>query len=145
MSEQLRVRADARLEAALRERGVADPRDAYRQRLRALREVDETLFDRAREHYNASVLPALAGDSDALAEWIDYGRFLAELLAPGRIVAIDRTGRALPYVPPPPADTMLLHVPSDGGRPIVTLALPAAPSPAQQATYDLLVLGRESL
>jgi hypothetical protein len=145
MRGDLRVRADARLEAALSERALADPRDGFRARLRWLRETNPELFERAARHYEDEVLPGLAGEEDPVEAWVEYGRYVEELVAPGRTVAIDEFGRAVPYVRPLIPELLVLHVPEDRDAAAVTLAMPRAPSPAQRATCDLLVRGRLSL
>jgi hypothetical protein len=145
MQEDLRARADARLEAALRERELADPREGYRARLRALRDTDAERFAQALRHYESAVLPGLAGEADPVDVWVEYGRFLAGMLAPGRTITVDRTGLATPYEPPLPAEAMILHLPDDRSASVTPLATPIQMSPPQRATYDLLVLGRESL
>src|SRR5690606_19528330 len=89
----LRAIADQRFAHALARAGARDPRDFYRERLRALRERDEGAFHRALQYYERRLLPAVASpDSDPLAEWLEYGRILAELSAEGRTVQVDRTG-----------------------------------------------------
>lgn len=145
METNLRGRADTRLDAALGERGLSDSRDAYRGRLRALRDSSPALYERAAAHYEQDILPELAERADPVETWIEYGRFLAELTAPGRTVTIDASGRAQPYSPPLPAQAMVVHLPDDRGAAALALATPAAPSPQQQATYSLLVLGRLAL
>lgn len=145
MTTDLRDRANARLDAALRDRELADPRGGYRTRLRALRETRPELFERATRHYEEHVLPALAAGDDAIDTWIDYGRVLAEMIGPGRVLAIDGTGVARPYSPPLPAGALVLHVPYDPETVTLPLAEPAAPSAAQRAAYDLLVRGRLAL
>jgi hypothetical protein len=127
---------------ALARTGSRDPREYYRERLRALRDRDEQAFQRAREHYETRLLPAVAReDSDPLAEWLDYGRILADLTTPGRAVAIDPTGLAHPYSPPVPADRLVLHLPTSAREPALLIGLPPALSPAQRASFDLLVKG----
>jgi hypothetical protein len=146
MDRETRSRADARLEAALRDQGLADPRAAYRACLRALREANHDAFERALRHYDEVVVPLLAdGDEDPVQVWIDYGRFLGELLAPGRTVAVDGSGRAQPYAAPGPPLMLILHLPEDRGAPAIALCSPDQPTPPQQAAYDLLVLGRDAL
>ncbi len=141
----MRVQAEGRLDAALLERGLADPRDDYRARLRALREASPDHFARALRHYDEVVLPSLASAGDAVEVWIEWGRFLADLVTPGRTVAVDGAGRSQPYELPLARDRMVLHLPEDRGSPAIPLATPRLPTPAQQATYDLLVLGKLAL
>jgi hypothetical protein len=142
MSEQ--STEDARLSEAFARQQLEDTRPLYRQRLRRLRERDATAFDRALRHYEEVVLPAL-GAGNAVEAWVEYGRWLAELDGPGRLLAIDPWGRATPYSPPPTEDALILHVPEDPRAPVLATRVPAAPSPSQQATYDLLVLERVEL
>ena len=63
-------------------------------------------------------------------------------LAPGRTVAIDETGRASPYEKPTRTD-LVLHLPDAKGTRALLVGLPAEPSPAQRATYDVLVAGKQ--
>jgi hypothetical protein len=140
-----RIRADARLEAALTARELADPRDGYRSRLRALREIDPDRFARALRHYEEVVLPGLAGEGDAVEVWIEYGQFLADMLAPGRTVMVNGAGRAEIYAVPLPRESMVLHLPEDSAAAAIPLVTPRLPTPPQRATYDLLVLGKLSL
>jgi hypothetical protein len=140
--ERERERAEARLVEALARTGGRDPREYYRERLRALRDRDEQAFQRAREYYETRLLPAVAREeSDPLAEWLDYGRLLAELTAPGRTVEIDPSGLAHPYAPPVPADRLVLHLPTSAREPALLVGLPPTLSPAQRASFDLLVKG----
>src|SRR5690606_2014126 len=88
MDPQLRASAEARLEEAARAAGIADPRPAYRERLRQLRQASQDTFDNAIRHYEKHVLPAMV-DSDPLHTWIEYGRYLASLEGDGRVVTID--------------------------------------------------------
>jgi hypothetical protein len=139
----VRARADLRFLGALERTGARDPRDFYRQRLRDLRERDADAYRRAVTYYETRLLPAVAEErSDPLVEWLEYGRMLAQLAAPGRAVAIDATGRATEYAPPVAPDHLVLHLPTAAREPVLTVGLPARLSPAQRATYDLLVAGR---
>jgi hypothetical protein len=138
-SPDLREQAEARFQAALRERNARDPRDFYRDRLRALKGENPEAFREATRYYEETLIPAVAApDSDPLAEWLEYGRVLARLAMPGRTVQIDPTGRASDYARPVPPDALVLHLPES--RPAALLVgLPAALSPAQKAAHDLLV------
>jgi hypothetical protein len=144
MSEQVKERAEARLLEAFTRHAVADNRPAYRQRLRGLRDRDPAAFDRALRHYEDDVLPALAGGDDPVAVWIAYGDWLGRLDGPGRLVEIDARGRARP-ADAAAADGLVLFIPDDAGAQVLAVRLPAAPAPAQRATYDLLVAGRVEL
>lgn len=142
--QRLRERADQRFEQALGEAGARDPREFYRRRLRELRADNPDAFGRAVEYHDARLVPAVArDDSDPLAEWLEYGRFLAGLTCPGRTVQIDPTGLAAEYTPPVPLDHLVLHLPDDTRRPALAVGLPPRLSPAQRATYDLLVEGKQ--
>jgi hypothetical protein len=113
--------------------------------MRQLRETDESAFRRAREHYETRLLPTVArDDTDPLAEWLDYGRVLAELASPGRTVEIDPSGRALPYSQPVSPDRLVLHLPTSARDPAILVGLPTTLSPAQRATYSLLVKGEKA-
>lgn len=142
MDAHLKARADERFAQALASSGAKDPRDFYRDRLRELRTRDEKAYARAVEYYETRLLPAVArDDSDPLAEWLEYGRMLAQLTVDGSPAQIDATGRYHPYAPPVPADHMVLHLPTSARDPALVIGLPAQLSPAQRATYALLVRG----
>lgn len=139
-----RARADARLEEALAAAAMADPRGTCRDRLKALRAEDPSAFEQAVAYFDTQLVPAILEGGEPLAEWLAYGRFLAERGGPGRVVAVDAGGRARPYEPPP-AGNLVLFLPQEGRRGVIPLLSPASPSPAQTATYDLLVRGRREL
>jgi hypothetical protein len=143
MGEDLRERAAARLERALAEAGVEDPRAAYRARLRELRARDPAALAESVRYYEEVLLPRVADEgSDPIAEWLEYGRLLAELGGPGRVVEVDPSGRARPYRGGSPREQLLLHLPDDPRRAVFVLGMPRELSAPQRATYDLLVLGR---
>ncbi|HEU0013945.1 MAG TPA: hypothetical protein VFQ45_09695 [Longimicrobium sp.] len=136
----LRARADERFQAALQASGARDPREFYREQLRALRAGDRQAYDRALEYYEERLIPAVAAEgSDPLGEWLEYGRVLASLSLPGRTVQIDASGVAADYARPVPPDALVLHLPEQPARAALPLGLPPRLSPAQRATYDLLV------
>ncbi len=141
--EQKRL-ADARLQASLGAAGLADPRDLYRTRLRALRSRDTAAFDRALAYYENELVPRVAADADPVAEWLAYGKMLAELSGPGRVIAVDGSGRARPETGDA-TDDLLLFMPDDGSDPAMVLSAPAEPTPAQNATIQLLVERRREL
>ncbi len=136
-----RTLADQRLDQALAETGLEDPRPGFRERLKALRVRDAAAFARAREYFETKLVPAIAEGAEPLGDWVAYGRVLLEHEGPGRLVAVDAGGRAQPYRPPPGRE-LLLFIPEDGRRPILPLLAPLAPSPAQRAAVDLQVHGR---
>src|SRR5512145_2378726 len=93
---ELRTRADTRLAQAAEAAGFADPRPPLRERLRDLKESHPAAFERARAHYEQTVLPALAGEAEPLQGWVEYARFVGELTSAGRLMAVDATGEAAP-------------------------------------------------
>lgn len=137
MEPDLRGRAETRLAEAAAALGLADPRPPYRERLRELRAQDRAAFDRAIEHYERDVLPALT-EQDPVAEWVEYGRHLASLTTPGDVVRIDAQGRATPWTPDASA-ALVLFIPRDTAAGVLVLCQPLEPSDAQQATVNLLV------
>lgn len=135
-----RPQADANFASALERAGARDPRDFYRERLRELKAERPDGFHRAVAYHDERLIPAVAApESDPLAEWLEYGRLLAELLAEGETVQVDATGFATPYAPPVPGDRLVLHLPRDARRPALLVGLPPELSPAQRATHELLV------
>lgn len=129
---------DDPLAAAFAERDLEDPRPLYRDLLLELRDEDPDAYEEAVRRYREEVEPAAEGE-DALVAWIDYGRRLAARLAPGRAVAVDRSGRSRDAGRgPPPAACLLLHLPESTGRRAVTLAVPADPTEHQEQTRELL-------
>lgn len=145
MNDTVAAAAERALEAALAESGARDPRDFYRERLRELRRLRPDEYRSLVEYYTNTLLPEVAESRrDALVAWTEYGRRLAEALAPGRTVAIDDTGRARPYDPATGVG-LILHLPNDGGARALLVALPHSLTPAQRATYDVLVAGKQRM
>ena len=143
-TQELRDRADRRFEEALKQTGARDPRDFYRKRLKELREQDVDAFRRALAYFEERLIPAVAAEgSDAVAEWLEYGRFLAGLAARGTTLQVDPTGLAVPYAPPVPRDHLVIHLPDASGLKALVVGIPPELSPAQRATYDLLVSGSQ--
>lgn len=143
-AQDLRERADRRFEETLAASGARDPRDFYRRRLKELREQSPDAFRRALSYFEERLIPAVAAEgSDPLGEWLEYGRYLAGLAAPGRTLQIDPLGRAAPYAPPVPTDHLVLHLPDAASGRALVVGIPADLSPAQRATYDLLVSGSQ--
>ncbi len=126
---------------AVTDHGLADPRKELRDRLRWLKGAHPEAFERAVRYYEERTLPQLA-EGDPLAAWVEYARELGELTAEGRVVSVDATGRARAWSGE--AD-LVLFVPSDDRETAFAALSPAEPSPAQRATYDLLVRGRFEL
>jgi hypothetical protein len=143
-TQDVRERADRRFEEALKATGARDPRDFYRTRLKELRERSPDAFRRALAYFEERLTPAVAAEgSDPVAEWLEYGRFLATLFAQGRTVQVDAAGRAAAYAPPVPLDHLVLHLPDAAAERALVVGLPPELSPAQRATYDLLVSGSQ--
>jgi hypothetical protein len=145
MDPQLRARADNRLQEAAAALGLADPRPAFRDRLRHLREQHPDAFSRAVAHYENDVLPALAEEPDPVATWVGYGTFLGGLTAEGRAYRVDATGRATTFRAPARAGELILFVAEEARADVLVMAAPAQPSAAQDATVDLLVNRKLSL
>ncbi|MGD8320937.1 MAG: hypothetical protein PVJ02_10790 [Gemmatimonadota bacterium] len=146
MTDDLTQEADRRLEEALEREGARDPREFYRQRLRELKQANPEGYQKAVEHYREKLIPHVAsGEVDPLVAWTEYGRRLAESLAPGRTMALDATGRAHPYEPPADRDHLLLHLPDGKGGRALLVGLPAELSTAQKAAYAVLVQGKQKL
>ena len=145
MSEDLRARADARLEAALNGSGIRDPRPHLRRMLKHLKDRNPPAFERALSHYESVLVPGVAGEDDPLGRWLEYGRLLAELSGEGAMMAIDGTGRARPADDAPPPDSLILYLPESAETPAAVLRCPAETTAAQDASIQLLVLGRVSI
>jgi hypothetical protein len=137
--------SEARLVDAFARLGLVDPRESYRSVLRELRARDADAFSRATTHYQRQVLPALVSVEDPVAAWIDYGRIIGEMTAPGRMMSVDSTGRAFPFSSPVRGGELVVFVPDDGTRGAFAAAVPSDLSPAQKATLSLLVDARLAL
>lgn len=145
MTTDLHARADARFAEALAATGARDPRDYYRARLRDLRRSNPRGYADAVGYYQTTLVPSIAErGADPLAAWQEFGLLLARLTAPGRPVAVDRTGRSRPFEPPGEPQDMVLHLPDAGNARALLVGLPPTPSAAQTATHDWLVLGRRA-
>ena len=145
MSEDATATAEQVLEDALEATGARDPREFYRDRLRELKQVNPEGYQQAVAYYRDTLIPSVAaGAEEPLAAWTEYGRKLAEALAPGRTVSIDRTGLAKAYGGAA-HDALILHLPDAGGARALLVGLPADLSDAQRATYDVLVAGKHRL
>ena len=143
MADAVATAAEQALETALAESGARDPREFYRERLRELKRVRPDDYQKAVAYYTETLLPDVASRRrEPLAAWTEYGRRLAEALAPGRTVGIDESGRARPF-DAAPAGSLVLHLPDDSGARALLVALPRSLSPAQRATYDVLVSGKQ--
>lgn len=146
MSEDVAAQADRKLEEALAREGARDPREFYRQRLRELKQANSEGYAKAVAYYRDTLIPDVASGAAApLEAWTEYGRRLAQSLAPGRTVAVDGTGRAHPYEAPAPRGHLVLHLPEGKGGRALVVGLPAELTAAQRATYDVLVSGKLKL
>lgn len=144
MSDQITAEADRRLQEALDAIGGRDPREFYRERLRELKSSNPDGYENAVAYYQDTLIPQVAsGDADPLVAWAEYGRMLAETVAPGRTMSIDTTGRAHPYQAPESSDRLVLHMPDSNGVRALLVSLPPELSTAQRATYDVLVSGKQ--
>ena len=144
MSEETRSQADARTAAALEALELRDPREHFREWLKSLRDTDPAAFAAARAYFEDKLLPRLADPaSDPVAEWIAYGRHLAEQEGAGAVVAVDGMGRAHPYEDEV-RGVLILFLPDDPVQRARILSLPRHPSRAQRATCDLLALAKTS-
>jgi hypothetical protein len=144
MSKDLIAEADSRLTEALTEDGGRDPREFYRDRLRELKGSDGDAYAAAVAYYKDTLIPGVAsGDLEPLAAWTEYGRRLAESLSPGRSVAIDGTGLARPFEAPVSRDQLVLHIPEGSRGRALLVGLPSELTPAQRASYDVLVSGKQ--
>ncbi len=145
MDPDLKQAADARFDEALAASGARDPREHYRKRLKELRKANPPGYGKAVQYYEAETVPSIAeGRADPIQAWTDFGARLAEICAPGRVWAVDATGRRRPYEPPGDTADMILHLP-EGRAPTFVVALPRDPTPSQMATFDWLVAGRRSV
>lgn len=136
-----RRKALARLEEAVEERGLADPRPRYRRLLKRLAGEDRPAYRDAVRRFEEELVPAVAGgEADPAAAWTRYGLRVAGELVDGGAVAVDGSGRARAVEDPgrPPVGELLLWVPDDGGEPALVLSRPAELSDPQEATVELL-------
>ncbi len=144
MDEAVKEKADQRFREALEATGARDPRDFYRKALRELKDSNPAGYDRAVNHFHKLLVPAIAsGEAEPLGAWREYGRLLAEEAGGGRTVEIDASGRAQPYSPDSPLDRLVLHLPDQRNMRAILVSLPPHPSPAQRASFELLVRGKQ--
>lgn len=145
-ADSLRAQADARLDSALGQGHWADPRAYYRERLRALKNHRPVEYEEATRYYEDVLVPRIAKEEvEPLAGWFEFGGRLAETGGPGKLYTVDRQGKATESTLPPPPSGLTLHIPEARELAPLVIAKPSSPSPAQQATYDLLVLGRTEI
>jgi hypothetical protein len=144
MADSERKRADARLRTALDDADQTDPRANYRPVLRYLKNTDDAAFRRVLRYFEETLVTAVAGEADPLTAWLEYGRVLAEELGSGRLLELDSTGRARGVTAVGQARGLVLFVPDAATAPVLVLRHPRTPSPAQVATRELLVQGRQT-
>jgi hypothetical protein len=114
--------------------------------LSELKRQDPSAYDEAVSRFRDSVLPSIARrETDPLTAWLDYGRHLAEKLAPGRTLSLDAHGRSSPLAGPASWRDLILHVPADARTRAILIGEPPKPTRAQRATVELLVNGRVML
>lgn len=125
--------------------GARDPREFYREQLKALRERDEAAYEAAVAYYRDTLIPSIAdGSAEPLPAWTLYGKRLAELAHAGRTVGIDASGRSRAWDGWVPGE-LVLHLPEEARARALLVQLPPDPSRAQRATYSWLVAGRNKL
>ncbi len=146
MTDDPQKRADALFAEAREATGARDPRPYYRDRLRELKRRNPEAYREAADHYLNKLIPSIVQkDEDPVRAWQAYGLLLADLVAPGRPVAVGPDGRSRPFAPPGESTDMVLHVPTAAGERLVLVGLPPEPSQAQMATYRWLVTGSRQL
>lgn len=146
MTDDLRKKADERLEEALAASGARDPREFYRDMLRQLKSESEPSYRKAVAYYDDVLVPDVAsGRAEPLRAWRSYGRTLAELTAPGTTVDVDPSGMSRPHGQGDDATELVLHIPDARNRRAILVGLPVDLSPAQRATFDFLVRGKQKL
>jgi hypothetical protein len=142
MDDTVRAAAESRTEAAIAAGPWQDFREAYRERLRWLKDARPQAFGEAVASYE-SLVEAVAAGGDAVAAWLAYGKQLGELSGRGKVVGIDETGRSVPANGA--HNQLLLHLPDDINIPALPLAIPRELSVHQKSTLDLLVRRKLSL
>jgi len=143
MTDTKQAQADARFSEALGSEGARDPREFYRERLRELKQANPLAYEQASTHYQDVLIPGIAdGTLDPLDAWMAYGCQLCQLLAPGKAVDVDGSGRRRPHAGSSSQDHLVLHIPDAPAKRALLIGLPRELSAAQQATYALLVQGR---
>ena len=136
MDDTAKSAAELRTAQAIENGPFEDFREAYRERLRWLKEARTVAFSQALAAYDELVQKIAQGD-DPLNEWLAYGRRLGELSGAGQVCAIDDTGRA--QAAEHFSEELLIHLPDDINVPALPLAVPRRLSEHQKATLDLLV------
>jgi hypothetical protein len=136
MDDTVKLAAESRTAEAIASGPYDDFREAYRERLRWLKEARPQAFADAVASYERLV-GSVASGRDPIQAWLEYGQELGELSGRGKLVGIDETGREV--AADASAGWMILHLPDDVGVPALALAVPRDLSHAQKSALDLLV------
>ena len=136
MDDTVKTAAEALTAEAIAAGPYDDFREAYRDRLRWLKDARAQGFNEAVASYERLVAE-VAGGSDPIEKWLAYGRQLGELSGRGKVIGIDESGRAGPANDS--GTQLILHLPDDVSVPALPLAVPRQLSIHQRSTFDLLV------
>lgn len=136
MDDTVKAAAESRTAEAIAAGPYDDFREAYRERLRWLKDARAQAFSEAVASYERLVAD-VANGSDPIEKWLEYGRQLGELSGRGKVVGIDESGRAVPVNGT--GTQLILHLPDDISVPALPLAVPRDLSIHQRSTFDLLV------
>jgi len=140
---EMQAEADRLLEEALEMTGARDPREPFREFLRELKDRNPSEYEAAVSEYREEVLRGIAeSGADPLVRWLEFGCATVQRLNPGRAIVIDGSGRATPYTSPPSWKDLILHIPDDRKSRALLVGSPPEPTAAQNATIQLLVLGK---
>ena len=136
MDDTAKARVESRTAEAIAAGPYEDFREAYRERLRWLKDARAQAFSQAVASYERLVAD-VANGGDPIEKWLEYGRQLGELSGPGKVIGIDETGREVPVSGS--GNQLILHLPDDISVPALPLAIPRQLSVHQKSTLDLLV------
>ena len=124
---------------ALSDAGLEDPRPAYRRLMVHLKSADASAFEEATRRFNETLVPDVAdGRVPPLEAWLAYASWLCDRIRPGKIIAVDDSGRASDGPAALSAGTVLLHLPDDASAPAIVVGMPSEPTASQQVTVELL-------
>jgi hypothetical protein len=139
MDDTVKTQIDSHTAQAIEASPYEDFREAYRERLRWLKDADPQAFGQALSYYNETLVPKIGDGQPVLEAWLRYGRQLGELSGAGTLYAIDASGRAMALDDVQASGDLLLHLPEQTSIPALPLAIPRDLSTHQKATLDLLV------
>ncbi len=142
MDDTVKSSAESRTAEAIAAGPWQDFREAYRKRLRWLKEARPEAFAEAVASYE-QLEQDLAAGSDPIEKWLEYGRKLGELSGRGKVSGVDESGREVAVNVKD--NQLILHLPDDVSVPALPLAVPRHISEAQKSTFDLLVRRKLSL